>query len=108
MVVCCANYRHSYISFIARVPFNLIGKIMFNYTTESPCEIQGNAKSKSFPRLGYIKDVYGNTWHIHSIRSTWAQACPSSNTHPFYSSTTRDSFGFVSQTWKPYTYEIVK
>ena len=58
--------------------------------------------------LGFHRDINGKRWHIGAIVGKSVCAVPADEVHPYYSDTTGRSFGLVQQTWKPYTYEVVK
>lgn len=81
---------------------------MFSYRSSSPCIVQGHLVFRSFPRLGINVDNSWNRWNVECIRGNYLNACLEDNMHPFYTSTSNDQFGFVHQTWKPYTYEVIK
>jgi len=81
---------------------------MFSMSMMNKAEVKGHIKFKSFPRLGREVDVDGNEWDIGAIICGTVCAVPLNQLHPYYSDTSGQSFGFVSQSWPPYTFEVVK
>jgi len=80
---------------------------MFSYVSTSPCEIQGTIKlSKPLSGLGPVVDVNGKRWDIHGIIGDYVQAALESELHPYYNDTSTASYGFVSQSWKPYRISV--
>lgn len=89
---------------------------MFNFTWTEKCKVAGTIKVKEKVRQpGLLVDIDGNRWNVRGIfgsagvkdEQQWVQACPEYNLHPYYSDTSTMSFGYVSQTWKPYLIEVV-
>ena len=85
---------------------------MFDLRYSQPCEIDGTIILREKPmHLGPITDVRGNVWDIKGIfdmkNGLWVQACPRNELHPYYYDTSgTNSWGLVSQTWKPYKVKI--
>lgn len=81
---------------------------MFSMTTWSKAPIAGTIKvKKRISGLGRIKDVEGKYWDIHAIIRDYVCAVPLEELHPFYTDTSGSTFGFVSQSWKPYLVEVI-
>lgn len=82
---------------------------MFNLNYFSKSELAGTINFKSAPKsLGNFTDIDGNTWNINAIIGNYVCACKLSELHPYFSSTSAFlNYGFISQTWKPYTVKIV-
>ena len=86
-------------------------------STSHPCELQGTIRFRQCPHLGSNDDIDGNRWDVHAILGETVQAVPQDNLHDYYTDTSGDICGYfnvgtsgsgiVSQTWKPYNYEIV-
>ena len=84
---------------------------MFRLSSTQPCKIQGVIIVKQpIQSLGYHTDIHGIIWDIHAIYGTndgiIVNAVPQCELHPYFKETTSDSYGFVSQTWKPYKVEV--
>lgn len=83
---------------------------MFKLSWTSPSKLQGEIYitelQRKTLRLGPLTDCEGNPWDIHAYyttdEATIACACPMSQLHPYYYDTSGQSWGLVSQTWKPY------
>ena len=76
---------------------------MFHLFYTYPSELAGEIVVRQPIRsLGVFRDAYGKVWHIEGIANDIAWAVPYDELHPYYRDTSGTSFGFVSQTWKPY------
>lgn len=81
---------------------------MFSLSYMSKCAIAGNIKvKKPIYSLGNITDIEGKRWNIAGIIGKTVQACPIDNLHQYFTDTSGTSYGLVSQSWLPYTYEVV-
>ena len=73
----------------------------------SKSETVGTIRCKEFPkRLGLFKDIEGTTWDVNAIIGKVVCACKKSELHPYFTDTSSASYGYVSQTWKPYNIEL--
>jgi len=85
---------------------------MFNFSYTSPCKIQGTIRVRGrFPWMGRMTDIDGVDWDVKGSYSRGgtiiALACRADFIHPYYTSTAMESFGLVSQSWKPYLVEVI-
>ena len=91
---------------------------MFSLSTSTPCEIAGTIRVKHPIRsLGNITDIDGVVWNIHSCRDNFRYVCAArlGEMHPSFNDTSGQNYydygtarsNFISQTWLPYTVEVV-
>lgn len=73
-----------------------------------PAKVQGIIRGKIPSGLGPYTDVNGKKWDIGAYgkdeKGWWVSA--TDNVHPYYTSTTTEYWGLVSQKWLPYRLEI--
>jgi len=73
-----------------------------------PSKLQGVIRvTKPIYSLGRVTDVFGKRWDVKAIIGDTVCACLMSQLHPYYYDTSGQSYGCVSQKWKPYKYEVV-
>ena len=83
---------------------------MFKLSCSRPCPIQGAiyVDRRMSVRLGPMTDAQGDRWDVRGIfgggkHGEWiVQAVRLESLHPHYTDTSTASYGFVTQTWKPY------
>lgn len=81
---------------------------MFSMTSFSPAKLKGTIRvAKPIRHLGHVTDINGNRWHVEAIIGNQVCAVPMAQLHPYFTDTSGDSFGFVSQRWEPYQVEVV-
>jgi hypothetical protein len=83
-----------------------------SYTEKADGFIGTIKTRKQITGLGRIKDIFGQIWDINMAvlnnGINWVCACPIENLHPYYSSTSGASYGWISQHWNPYLVEVMK
>jgi hypothetical protein len=81
---------------------------VFRLSYTAKCPVAGNIRvKKPIYSLGNITDIEGKTWNIAGIIGKYVQACPINELHPYYNDTSNKFYESVSQSWLPYTYEVV-
>ncbi len=82
---------------------------MFHLSYSTPSDLKGKIiVNKPLYGLGNVEDIYGKIWNIKAIFGKYVNAVPVSELHEYYTSTSNDCYGFVSQTWDAYEIEVIK
>lgn len=79
---------------------------MFNLTTTNRSEIKGHIEFRKFPTLGRNTDMNSDIWDVGAIIYGTVCAVPIGELHPYFNDTSGQCFGFISQSWPPYTFEV--
>lgn len=80
---------------------------------KDPVGVIRHKNGKHPKALGLYTDADGKGWDINGIyfnpgcKDSWVQACPKCNLHPYYTDTSTNTYGLVSQRWEPYLLEEI-